>query len=280
MSSNPLASPQAELQWWADAVSEFGGRISATGKEELVRALSESNLGTASIVVPVGDLTKTQFEELENPNRTLCEVKLPFPMLMDLTIDVDGILETAAGEPGSFGNGLIRVTWGTPGGRQKTVDVSIMRGWRYPFTASYLRAEYIVFDPASGGNNDIAAPQPRNLEISGTITPASGAPVVPLRKDVYYAQVNAFALGEVRSIPRYAASAKFTVARLFVGGVTDLYWQIKDAGGSNIHNVDLLIFEPGQDAWEIGLPQKAALIRLVSNGEVGLSPIVSYALAL
>lgn len=195
-----------ELEKHAAQVAAFGGRISAEDEVSLLEELDNSQLGQVK-ELPTGAPLGALFP----PNLTLAEMRVSRPIRVDLSFQflnsipafVGGL--STAQNPIQPGDGFLRITWGTPGAVKNMVEVDSGHGWRYSFTCSYLRLEYVTFDP--NGLNPIISGQRENLLLQGMISPAAEAPVTPLVRTVLYnTPLAVLTTGEERAIPGFAES--------------------------------------------------------------------------
>ena len=206
------------LAGWQAQVEAFGGRLGRGEAETLWQELEASNLGseeTLPTLLPTADML------LVIPRTVvLAEMKLTRPIAVDVSFNYFNNEVVPQGDFGSngmqLGDGFVRVTWGIPGGVQKTADIDGNLGWRFPFVASYLRVEYFpfgLFQEFAFANNEWQLPggQIANLGLSAMIAPASGAPCLPLTKTIFMKNTNGVAptFSALGIVPKWANNFHF-----------------------------------------------------------------------
>lgn len=192
-----IAEDLASLSEWQDEVDRWGGRtgLGASQPKQRMQELQTSKLGG-----------RAGIPWFSNPGTfdrqvvTLCEMKLSAPLDVDLVIGVPnnappyeninaGIPETAPNfqpDPNltiDNAKSFIRITWGSQQGSQFVAEADVAQGWRYPFRASYLRADWIL-------PNRVAVLEEtyvRDFLVIGQIVPTvGGGTVKPLCRSVYF----------------------------------------------------------------------------------------------
>lgn len=212
------------LRDWQQRVEGFGGRVGAPLPLSIWKELEASNLGSQT-TLPTSEANPT-FQ----PRITLAEMRVSHPITVDVVFQYFNMIAAPmpTGEVDvntdlgvDQGDGYVEVTWGgSPGSPRQTVRIDGNRGWRFPFTASYLRVDYIPIDEGTVPEWHITGGQLRDLGISASIAPASGAPCRPLTKTVFFRSMDALAVFNAAGvIPDYAVT--FTLS-MFGGPNVDM----------------------------------------------------------
>lgn len=212
-------SSQKQLENWVERVDDFGGRIG--DGPGLLEALQRSNLGSSKTIPTSGPTAGLQ-------NVTLAEVRLPTPMLVDVTTSLPNIGFQGAVDPGiNIGDSCFRITWGTSAGVATTVDVDANRGWRHTFLAAYLRVEYIV-RPSTFVFPDNSAfrmqgGQARDLVVQAQVGPSSGGTNGKLTRTYMAGDITGVGGTAGGTIPDFAESVYFSGGQLGVDSYSLLF---------------------------------------------------------
>lgn len=192
----------------AEQVRNFGGRIDSPRRSQ-IEALGNSQLGSVKSIPTSGA------DPISPAPLTLAEMIVAEPIAVDVAFYYPNLFAGAtigtvfAGQPPgpiSVGDGYVQITWSVKGGPVNVARIDGALGWRYPFVASQLLVEYIPVDIESTGGRIIAPNQLRDLLVSGTIVPASGAPTMPLTKTLFYPNLS---VGESSQQPTPAWATEF-----------------------------------------------------------------------
>ena len=266
---------EEELERWQQAVDDFAG-LKKPGKLNLWQQLMRSQLSRRH-VVPTTQAAPPQ--GFPNERVALCEMRLSMPLAIDVTVNVPNLQQVDIGSGGIF------VTWGSTKGAVQSAEIDLGRGWRHPFYASYLRVDYVpardtVFLP---GN------QPVDLELTATITPASGAPSMPLQCTRFFDLIITNGSVSLRDVPSFSKEVRLSgspggnfpgieASILFsmqtASGVTILRQQI--TSDASTQNPSWLM---NQKRWPV--PQRAAIYRLQNfnvNSLANMTAIAELAL--
>ncbi len=193
-------------------VEAFGGRTDSPEASNLMNALRQANLGSRR-TLPTSEVNPVF------PNIVpLAEMTLPVAVPVDLSFNYFGMSptpEVGFGLPAGIdqGSGYVQVTWGTPGAFQHTAKIDGNRGWRHPFTAAYLRVDYVPVDANAAPGWEITGNQIADLGIGAMISPATGADFKPLTRTMYFERsiVSGGAIGfDFRIIPDWAINFKIS----------------------------------------------------------------------
>lgn len=176
----------SELACYMDEIDEF-----REGPQRSVeRSLADSNTSGFSRIPTSG------FSAIGVQTFPLAEVKLDKVMALDLVVglrNVWGRRDQDGGDDLDIGSGYVLVTWGI-GRTTFQAEVDIRNGWRYPFMASHLKAEYITASTHTGvAIDEPISGQNRDFIVAAGISPASGGATPPLTRTVYGPDVLALA---------------------------------------------------------------------------------------
>lgn len=212
-------SSQDQLNDWVRRVDDFGGRIG--DGPGLLEALQRSNLGSSKIIPTAGPTASLK-------NEVLAEIKLPTPMLVDVTTALPDVSFQGAVDPGvNIGDACWRVTWGTSSGVNMTVDIDANRGWRHSFLASYLRVEFIprpsTFVFPANTAFQMAGGQGRNLTVQAQVGPSSGGSNTKLTRTYMAGEITGLGGTAGGTIPAFAESVYFSAGQLSVDGYQLLF---------------------------------------------------------
>ena len=192
-----LDESAGELEAWQRTVDDYAG-LRKPGTLSLWQELMRSQLSGRHIE-PTKSPPVGLFGGVGNFDRfALCEMRLSMPMHIDVTVSVPNIQNVDIAASGIF------VTWGSTKGVVNEAEIDVGRGWRHPFYASYLRVEYIAI---RGGDTAIVMPgnQPEDAVFTASISPASGAPAMPLTCTRFFGLgISANGGVAVRDIPAFA----------------------------------------------------------------------------
>jgi len=259
-----------QLDAWARKVAQWGGRYGEPAAKSLAKEISDSQLGQLE-TLPTS-LVATSFPATV----VLAQMDLSVTMEVDVTF-TNFLTQGVGGDSLDPGDGFVRVTWGTPGTFKNSVDIDVNQGWSHPFTASFLRVEYIPI--TQGGNFPLPVNQARDMQIGGMITPAADGPQTILTKSVLLADIpdNGFATG---TIPRWARNARMT----FTTVVTDPTIAVIffDASGSSVSSFGGLGVSVSRPFWtgnivSYPVPQRAVTFLMVvpaGSGPVGTPTLI------
>lgn len=184
---------KAKLERWQNAVDDFAG-LKPPGKETLWQELQRSQLSKRH-VEPTADLVPTVGSA--DPI-ALCEMRLSMPMTIDVTIDVPNLQTVDISAGGVF------VTWGSIKGVVQVAEIDIGRGWRHPFYASYLRVDFVAVRDGIPLNGN----QPDNMQLTASLSPATGAPVMPLTCTRFFRNLLPGGDVDTKDIPSYAKTVR------------------------------------------------------------------------
>lgn len=210
---------RGNLNDWVRAVDEFGGRIG--DGPGLMEALQRSNLGSAQVIPTSGPTSGLQ-------NVTLAEIKLPSPMLVDVTTALPNVSFQGVADPGiNIGDACFRITWGTSGGVHMSVDVDAGRGWRHAFLASYLRVEFVprpsTFVFPANTAFQMQGGQARDLTVQAQVGPSAGGDNTKLTRTFMAGDIAGVGGTAGGTIPDFAESAYFSGGQLGVDSYTMLF---------------------------------------------------------
>jgi len=192
--------PEDELEQWQQAVDDFAG-LKKPGKLSLWQQLMRSQLSKRILVPTTQPAPAGGFAGFTGPV-ALCEMRTTMPLSIDITINVPN-LQTV-----DIAGGGVFVTWGSTKGAVQVAEIDIGRGWRHPFYASYLRVDYI----AERDNVALPGNQAADLELTATITPASGAPSMPLQCSRFFTATLGTGAVSVRNIPAFAKEVRLSAS--------------------------------------------------------------------
>lgn len=266
-----------DLPEWAQRVEDFGGRIGSPQRVDALQQLSQGQLGT-TFTLPTSEAAPVYPDAV-----LLAQVALDQAVPLDVTFAYPNMKAQPGVVQNSLdaGDGFVRVTWGAPGAIQFTADIDGNRGWRHPFTASFLRLEYIPIDIQ--GSVPLASSQARDLIVAGMITPSLGGPRTTLTKTEKRPLIPPLSFGVFR-IPQWAKSVKF--ATPWNDNLADWFAIMFDAQGVNIQTVGKLdVFAArGWDgaATEWPVPQGAQILHFFwgDDNQDLILPSVVFALDL
>lgn len=244
-----------ELEQWQQAVDDFAG-LKKPGKLNLWQQLMRSQLSRRH-VVPTTQPAPAGFDRAPV---ALCEMRLSMPLAIDVTINVPNLQEVDIAAGGIF------ITWGSTKGAVQIAEIDIGRGWRHPFYASYLRVDYVT------ERDNIALPgnQAADLVVTATITPASGAPSMPLQCSRFFDAAIPDGNVSVRPIPAFAKEVRLSIAPggNFPDIEAEILFSMQTATLTTIFRQqivpDMMTQNPSwlanQKRWPV--PQRAAIYRL------------------
>jgi len=189
-----------ELEQWQQAVDDFAG-LKKPGKLNLWQELMRSQLSKRIIVPTTQPAPPAGFAGFTEPV-ALCEMRTTMPLSIDVTINVPNLQNVDIAGGGVF------VTWGSTKGAVQVAEIDIGRGWRHPFYASYLRVDYL----SERDGVQLPGNQGADLQLVASITPASGAPSMPLQCTRFFDQTITNGSVSLRNIPAFAKEVRLSAA--------------------------------------------------------------------
>jgi len=204
-----------QLEAWVDVVNRWGGRTDSDQSVNLKNALRNANLGSQRSL-PTSQAAPNFSEPI-----TLAQMDLPVAIPVDVSFDYPNMMPSSTAPSSGLdqGSGFVQVTWGTPGAFKHTAKIDGNRGWRYPFTASWLRIEYIPLDPLAATGWEIPGGQFADLLVEGMISPASGAACQPLTRTMYFEKSIVGVGFDFRVIPDWAVNFKISNLSNIAGAI-------------------------------------------------------------
>ena len=267
-----------QLDLWQETVEDFGGRFGSPVAKSLKKQIGAGQLGQ-TVTIDTTAAVPTFPASI-----VLAEMNLRTPIKVDVTFST--ALQREEVVPFSavdIGDGFVRITWGTVGSFQNAAEIDANQGWVHPFTASFLRVEYIPSTLGPFGHFPLPGGQLRDLTVGAMITPAQGGPQSTITKT--YLMPDVVSGGIEGRVPRWAKNVQITFVPVGVASpiwsyqLTDRLFVPVSEFGSNA----MASNNPGWQgrAYKWPVPQRAVNSRFnVLNAVDYLSPTAIYELAL
>ncbi len=266
-----------ELKAHQRKVELFGGRIDSPARKPL-QELGDTVLGSTKPLPTSGSVP------ISAAPITLAEMVVSHPIAVDVSFAYPNLMEgVGLGAPLSPGDGYVQVTWGVKGATKQVAKIDGNFGWRHQFVASQILVQYFPVDVNSTGGRVIPVNQPRDLQIAGMISPASGAQGSYLTKTLYYPDI-AIATAAQQQTPLWATEWAISLGTNVLSGLSVSFF---DAAFALVAAYNADGVAGGYPLWQIWrwypVPQGGVISNLGSNvgAPVGLNqPKIIFRLAL